>query len=301
MEFSGTFELEDTTLDEVWLAMSDPELIRDSLPGCQFLVRVDDEDVDFDALREEHAGEEPDLTADPEVIRERAFEEGATYAALIEVSVGSVSPGFETIVTVDRREKPEMAASGEGSAGNSSFEGSSRMELSEIDDGVRVDWEADADVFGRIAQMGQRVINPVANRVTKRFFQSIQETLRDLSLDDEADGGDDAGRTGPAETGPTDDDLETTGTGAGTGAESGTTETETETGTGPTEDAAGSGEAEAASTEGGSTGAHAPTDAGPAEPADRDATGRTAGEEGSDRGDDGGGIVARLRRLLGMG
>lgn len=197
MEFSGTFELEDTTVDEVWLGLSDPELIRDSLPGCQFLVRVDGEgeDVDFDALRKEYAGEEPELTADPGVIRERAFEEGATYAALIEVSVGSVSPAFESIVTIDRREKPEMAASGEGSAGNSSFEGSSRMELSETENGVRVDWEAEADAFGRIAQMGQRMINPVANRVTKRFFQSIQETLRELSLESEAEPGTDTDTT----------------------------------------------------------------------------------------------------------
>lgn len=183
MEFSGTFELEDTTVEEVWLALSDPELIRDALPGCQFLVRVDDEEVDFDGLREKHAGQEPALTADPTVIQERAFEEGARYAALIEISVGSVSPSFESIVTVDQREKPKMAASGEGSAGNSSFEGSSRMELSPTDNGVAVDWEADADVFGRVAQMGQRVMNPVANRVTKRFFQSVQEKISELRLD----------------------------------------------------------------------------------------------------------------------
>ena len=184
MEFSGTFELEDTTVEEVWLALSDPVLIEESLPGCQFLVRVEDTDPDFDALREETADREVELTGDPEVIAERAFEEGAHYAALMQISVGPVNPTFETVVTIDHREYPEMSASGEGSSGDSSFEMSSGMALSEAEDGVAVEWETEADVFGKVAQMGQRVVNPVANRVVKRFFSSVQERLHELTITD---------------------------------------------------------------------------------------------------------------------
>jgi len=184
MEFNGTFELEGTTTEDVWLALSDPALVQSALPGCEFLVRVDDDDVDFDALHEAHADDERELTGDPEVIESRAFEEGGRYAALVQVSVGPVNPSFETVVTIDHREFPEMEASGEGSSGDSSFEMTSGMTLSETDDGVAVDWETDADVFGRIAQMGQRVVNPVANQVVKRFFSSIQGELQDLQLAD---------------------------------------------------------------------------------------------------------------------
>ncbi len=201
MEFSGTFELEGTTVEEVWLALSDPVLIEQSLPGCQFLVRVDDTDPDFDALCEETADREVELTGDTDVIAERAFEEGNHYAALMQISVGPVNPTFETVVTIDHREYPEMSASGEGSSGDSSFEMSSGMALSETDDGdgVAVEWETEADVFGKVAQMGQRVINPVANRVVKRFFSSVQERLHDLTImemeDREAAGeSDDGGR-----------------------------------------------------------------------------------------------------------
>ncbi|NIS34305.1 MAG: carbon monoxide dehydrogenase, partial [Actinobacteria bacterium] len=42
MEFNGTFELEGVTEEEAWLALSDPVLIRQALPGCQFLTKVDD-------------------------------------------------------------------------------------------------------------------------------------------------------------------------------------------------------------------------------------------------------------------
>lgn len=182
MEFDGAFELENTTVEEVWLALSDPVLIRDSLPGCEFLIEVDDGNVDFEEQKAVAAERDAEPTGDPEVIAQRAFEEGKRYAALIEVSVGSVNPRFQTTVTIDSREFPEMSASGEGEASGSSFELSSGMELEETENGVTVEWWASTEVFGRIAQMGQRMINPVANRVVKRFFERIQERLEELTL-----------------------------------------------------------------------------------------------------------------------
>lgn len=184
MEFNGTFDLEETTAEEVWLALSDPVLIQDSLPGCTFLIEVDSDDVAFEALEERAADRDAEPTGDPEVIAARAFEEGTQYAALIEVSVGSVNPRFETIVTVDSREFPEMAASGEGNSSSSSFELTSGMQLDETEAGVTVEWWATTEVFGRIAQMGQRVIKPVANRIVKKFFERIQQRLEDLALDE---------------------------------------------------------------------------------------------------------------------
>lgn len=192
MEFSGTFELEDVTGEEVWLALSDPVLIKQALPGCQYLVRVEEadiNDVDFDALREreESEGDPPTLPeADPEEVAERAFEEGARYAALVEMSVGSVKPSFETLVTITEREYPEMHAAGEGESSNSSFEMTSGMTLEDTDGGVEVEWWAETDVFGRIAQMGQRVMNPVANQVVNRFFSRVADRVSDVG--DDSDG-----------------------------------------------------------------------------------------------------------------
>jgi carbon monoxide dehydrogenase subunit G len=186
MEFDGTVSIEGVTADEVWLALSDPVMIKQALPGCQFLVAVDEDDPDFDALSESAPEEDPPTLpeASPEDIAERAFVEGGRYAALMEISVGSVSPSFETVVTIDERAFPNMHASGEGSAANSSFEMASWMELVETDEGVDVEWGAEADVFGRIAQMGQRVINPVANRVVGRFFDSVEQQISDASTDE---------------------------------------------------------------------------------------------------------------------
>ena len=185
MEFNGTFTIADASTEEVWLALSDPVMVKTALPGCQFLVEVDDGDVDFDALAAaSDDGDPPTLPdADVETVAERAFVEGGRYAALMEVGVGSVKPRFETFVTIDRREFPDMDAVGEGSASNSSFEMSSGMHLAETDEGVDVEWWTEADVFGRVAQMGQRVINPVANRVVNRFFKQIQTQLTEVSAE----------------------------------------------------------------------------------------------------------------------
>jgi carbon monoxide dehydrogenase subunit G len=186
MEFSGTFELEDTTTEEVWLALSDPVMIEHALPGCEFLVEVEDTDPDFDALREEHADRDVEPTSDPAVIAERAFEEGSHYAGIVGINIGPVNPTFETVVSIDERDQPYMEASGEGSAGDSAFEMTSWMDLADIEDGVSVDWQTEADVFGNIASMGQRVINPAANQVVKRFFSSVQDEIREREI---AEGG----------------------------------------------------------------------------------------------------------------
>lgn len=184
MDFEGTFTLEDRTMEEVWLGLSDPVLIRNSLPGCQFLLEVEDESPDFDELRDRAADiDDEDVDLSPEAVAERAFEEEARYVALMEISIGPVSPSFETTVEIVHREFPEMRAEGEGSASNSSFDVEAGMKLSQDGDDVVVEWWAEADVFGRIAQMGQRMINPVANRVIKQFFNSVQNQLDGLNTE----------------------------------------------------------------------------------------------------------------------
>jgi len=191
MEFDGTFTIEDVSSEEVWLALSDPYMIKQSLPGCQYLTKVEDpEDVDFEELRDAEPEEDPPILPDADLddVAERAFEEGEHYAALLELKVGAVKPSFKTVVTIDAWEYPEGSASGEGNASGSSFEMDSAMALDDHEEGVDIDWHAEADVFGRIAQMGQRVINPVADRVVSRFFGNIEDRLTEVA-DDEDSGG----------------------------------------------------------------------------------------------------------------
>jgi len=192
MEFNGEFELEGVSAEEAWLVMSDPVAVRKALPGCKFLTRVEGEDFNFDEYEpEEGVATLPE--ADPEDVAERAFREGETYAALMKVGVGSVKPEFEAWVTIDEREFPEMRASGSGSSSGSAFEMTSSMTISETETGSKIEWTAEADISGRIAQMGQRLLNPVANKVVNQFFNNIEEQMQAAV---EETGGGDGGLSG---------------------------------------------------------------------------------------------------------
>jgi carbon monoxide dehydrogenase subunit G len=190
MEFNGTFEIEGIDPEEVWLALSDPVTIETALPGCQFLLRVEEDDPDFDALRERVAAMDEERApfdeTDSETVAERSFEEGDRYAALMELKVGPVNPSFETVVTLTEREFPRMVATGEGSSSNSFFDLESWLELSETADGTKIEWGAESDISGRIAQMGQRAINPVANKVINQFFTDIESQLTGLDEEDKS-------------------------------------------------------------------------------------------------------------------
>ncbi|MES3516891.1 MAG: SRPBCC domain-containing protein [Natronomonas sp.] len=188
MEFEGEFELEGVSPDRAWIVLSDPIAVRDSLKGCRYITPMDD-DFNFDEYESEEDVETlPD--ADPEMVADRAFEE-RKYAALMQVGVGSVKPRFETTVTIEDRDDDEfrMTASGGGDASGSSFSMNSGMKIHELEngEGSRIEWWTEADISGRIAQLGGRVINPVADKIVNDFFTSIESRMTEV--EEESDSG----------------------------------------------------------------------------------------------------------------
>ncbi|MGM0591983.1 MAG: CoxG family protein [Halobacteriota archaeon] len=176
MEFSGEFELEGIPPEDAWVLLSDPIAVRDALTGCRYITKIEGGSFNFDEYEPE-TDVETLPEADPEVVAARAFEEGGVYAALMQIGVGSVKPRFETRVTITEREFPRMVASGGGDASDSSFEMESGMTISETETGSKIDWWTNADVSGRIAQLGGRALDPVADRVVNNFFSNIQKQM----------------------------------------------------------------------------------------------------------------------------
>lgn len=186
MEFSGEFDLADVPPEKAWVVLSDPYAVRNSLKGCRYITPKD-EDFSFDTYEPEEDVETLP-GADPDDVAARAFQEGTEYAALMQVGVGSVKPKFETTVTIDERDEEEfiMTATGSGNASSSSFSMNSGMHIhpSEDGDGSRIEWWTEADVSGRIAQLGSRVMNPVANKIVGNFFKDIEKQMSDVEATD---------------------------------------------------------------------------------------------------------------------
>ncbi|MFB6068780.1 MAG: CoxG family protein [Halobacterium sp.] len=186
MEFSGEFELEGVPPERAWVVLSDPIAVRNALKGCRYITPMDD-DFDWDTYEpEEDVQTLPE--ADLDDVVDRAFREGQTYAALMQVGVGSVKPKFETTVTIDERDEDSfrMVATGSGSASSSSFSMESGMQIHETDDGSRIEWWTEADISGRVAQLGGRVINPVANKIVNNFFSAVESQMTDAEDADES-------------------------------------------------------------------------------------------------------------------
>ena len=186
MEFDGEFELADVPPEKAWVVLSDPIAVRNALKGCNYITPMDD-DFEWDSYEPEEDVETlPE--ADPDSVAGRAFRAGQKYAALMQVGVGSVKPKFETEVTIDDRDDEtfEMTASGSGSASSSGFSMNSGMRIhpSEDGEGSRIEWWTEADISGRIAQLGGRVTNPVANKIVNNFFTEIESQMSDVEETD---------------------------------------------------------------------------------------------------------------------
>ena len=182
MEFEGDFELEAIPPEQAWLVLSDPIAVQQALRGCKFITPMD-ESFAWDDF-EPPTDVETLPAADPAVVMERAFEEGQEYAALMQVGVGSVKPRFESTVTIEDRDDEDftMVASGGGSASDSRFDMTSGMQIEPLDgtEGSRVDWWVEADISGRIAQLGSRVIDPVADKIIGDFFGEIESQMLEV-------------------------------------------------------------------------------------------------------------------------
>lgn len=177
MEFSGTSVVEGASAENTWLILSDPVAIAEVVPGCEFIAPASE-------VADPSSYAPPDVAtfpeASPEEVEARAFQPGEEYVAVLSVGVGSIKPTFEATVTIEEREFPRMVAGGEGQGGDSAFSMTSEMEMRETGGGVEIDWHADVDISGRLAQMGGSVLDPVANRLVNKFFDQMEQRMQSV-------------------------------------------------------------------------------------------------------------------------
>lgn len=130
--------------DRVWSAFLDPGAIATAIPGCEKLEEIGPDE----------------------------------YKAVMKVGVGPVKGTFEGKVRLFDQEPPHryrMAVEGSGAPGF--VRGEAVMELTEAEGGTRVAYNADVQVGGLIASVGQRMLGGVSRMMLDQFFGKMTEIL----------------------------------------------------------------------------------------------------------------------------
>lgn len=132
--------------EEVWAALNDPAVLKQCIPGCQSL----------------------DMTAPNEM------------TATVVLKVGPVKATFGGKVTLSDLDPPNSyRITGEGSGGIAGFaKGGATVRLeSESADVTILHYEVDAQIGGKLAQLGGRLINSTSRKLAGEFFVSFGEVV----------------------------------------------------------------------------------------------------------------------------
>lgn len=125
----------------VWAALNDPGILRQCIPGCQSLEKVSDTDM----------------------------------TATVKLQIGPVRANFQGKVKLSELDPPNgYTISGEGQGGVAGYaKGGAVVRLLDDGNGTLLKYEAKADVGGKLAQLGGRLIDSTAKKLAGDFFQKF--------------------------------------------------------------------------------------------------------------------------------
>jgi len=140
MEMSGEYKI-NASRQKVWDALNDPEILKQSIPGC-------------------------------EEIEQKSPTE---MSAKVTAKVGPVKAKFAGEVELTDLDPPNgYRISGEGKGGAAGFaKGGANVRLEEDGDGTLLKYEVDAQVGGKLAQLGARLIDGTAKKMAGQFFENF--------------------------------------------------------------------------------------------------------------------------------
>jgi uncharacterized protein len=133
----------------VWDAILNPDVLKECIPGCESLTG--------------------------------SVAEG--YEAVVKQKVGPVSATFTGLVQLsDIVEGRSLKISGEGKGGVAGFaKGGANVSFAPMEGGTRLTYEAEANVGGKIAQLGSRIIDSFAKKLADEFFTRFQAAVEEPS------------------------------------------------------------------------------------------------------------------------
>ncbi|MEM9106387.1 MAG: carbon monoxide dehydrogenase subunit G [Pseudomonadota bacterium] len=144
MEMNGEERIA-ASRDAVWAALNDPEVLQQCIPGCQSL----------------------EMTSDNEM------------AATVKLKIGPVSAKFKGEVTLENINAPESyTITGEGKGGIAGFaKGGADVTLREDGTDTILTYDVKAQVGGKLAQLGSRLIDSTSKKLAGQFFEKFGEVV----------------------------------------------------------------------------------------------------------------------------
>jgi uncharacterized protein len=131
--------------EEVWAKLNDPTVLANCIPGCQSI--------------------------------ERVGENG--FAAVTKLKIGPVSATFRgkvDLTDIVPAESCRIVGSGDG--GLAGFaRGGATATLAAVSEGCLLKYQVEANVGGKLAQLGARFIDGVAKKLADQFFQKFAEAV----------------------------------------------------------------------------------------------------------------------------
>ena len=137
MDMTGEFRVT-APRETVWKALNDPAILKQSIPGCEELVKVSDTEL----------------------------------TARVAAKVGPVSARFSGKVILSDLDPPNgYTISGEGQGGVAGFaKGGAQVRLKDDGGGTLLTYAVQAQIGGKLAQIGSRLIDATARKMAEEFF-----------------------------------------------------------------------------------------------------------------------------------
>jgi len=144
MEFTGRYNIS-VPPERVWQALNDPAILKVCIPGCEQIEKTSPTD----------------------------------FVATAKLKIGPVSATFKGKVTLSDLDPPHRCRlSGEGQGGVAGFaKGGAEVTLTPDGDGTVLNYTATASVGGKLAQIGQRLIDGAARQIADDFFKRFAAAL----------------------------------------------------------------------------------------------------------------------------
>ena len=144
MDMSGEYVIA-ASRQKVWEALNDPQVLRQCIPGCEAL----------------------EMTSPTQM------------TATVVTKIGPVKAKFNGSVELQNIDAPNSyTIAGEGKGGIAGFaKGGADVRLEDVPEGTRLSYVARAQVGGKLAQLGSRLIDSTSKKLADQFFSNFAEKV----------------------------------------------------------------------------------------------------------------------------